>query len=156
MTWRVLASIAIHNHGLFAFFPTKLHSPSASASSRRMTTSVGLTGSWTCQCSGQAAKHSTIKCKSQVRLTPTARQIPRRETLAQQVLNQCVLLGRNDAVFGAGHKLASACRALMILFAAVNMAVFLELCRSTRWTRVADNHGCCSNRVKIRFPLVGS
>jgi hypothetical protein len=46
--------------------------------------------------------------------------------LAQQVLNHCTLLVRDDVVFGAGHKLASAGLALMILFAAVNMAVFLN------------------------------
>jgi hypothetical protein len=41
------------------------------------------------------------------------------------------------------HKLASARLAPMILFAAVNMAIFLELCRSTPWARVSDDHGCC-------------
>jgi hypothetical protein len=66
-----------------------------------------------------------------------------RDTLAQQVLNHCTLLVRDDAVFGAGHTLASACLALMIRFAAVHMAVFLELWRATPWARVSDDHGCC-------------
>jgi hypothetical protein len=46
-------------------------------------------------------------------------------------------------VFGTGYKLAPAYLALMILFAVVNMAVFLELWRSTPWTCVSDDHGCC-------------
>src|SRR6266704_3131279 len=59
MIWRVLASMAIQIHCLLAFFCTKLHIASASASSRRSTTSVGRYGSRTCTSSGQAAKHST-------------------------------------------------------------------------------------------------
>src|SRR5262245_28717110 len=73
------------NHALGGFVSIRMdrglltvHSP-ASASSCRITTAAGLTGSWTCQGSGQAANRSTIPCKSQVRLTPTARQISRRE-----------------------------------------------------------------------------
>jgi hypothetical protein len=63
--------------------------------------------------------------------------------LAQQMLNERALLVRNEVLFGVGHKLASACLALMILFAAVNMAVFLELAQPTPWARVSDNYGCC-------------
>jgi hypothetical protein len=36
--------------------------------------------------------------------------------LTQQVFNQRAPLVRNDAPFGAGHKLAPACLALMILW----------------------------------------
>jgi hypothetical protein len=43
------------------------------------------------------------------------------------VCHQRALFVSNDALFSAGHKLASACFALVILLAAVNMAVFLEL-----------------------------
>jgi hypothetical protein len=63
-------------------------------------------------------------------------------SLAQQVLNHRAQLVRDNVVFGAGHKLASAGLALMILFAAVKMAVFLELWWSTPWARVPDDHGC--------------
>jgi hypothetical protein len=55
----------------------------------------------------------------------------------RQVLNQRVLL------VSAGHKLASARFAIMILFAAMNVAVLFELGRSIPWTRVLDDHGCC-------------
>ena len=47
------------------------------------------------------------------------------------MLNQHTLLASNDALFGAGYKLASACFALVVLLAAMYMAVFLELYRST-------------------------
>jgi hypothetical protein len=63
--------------------------------------------------------------------------------LAQQMLNQRALLVSNEALFGVGHKLASTGLALMILFAGVNMAIFLELCRPTLWARISDNHSCC-------------
>jgi hypothetical protein len=66
-----------------------------------------------------------------------------RDALTQQVFNQHALLVRNGAPFGASHKLAPACRALMMLFAAVDMAVVLELWRSTPWTRISDDRGCC-------------
>src|ERR671931_2543355 len=59
------------------------------------------------------------------------------------VLNQRALFVRNDAVLGADHKLAATCCAPMIVFTAVNMAVCLGLCRSTPWTDISDNHGCC-------------
>ena len=93
--------MAIQIHCLLAFFCTKLHISSASASSRDITTAVGWAGSWACRSSGQAVKHSTIKCKSHVRLTPTARQIPRSEMRSpQQVFDPRALLVRNAAVDG--------------------------------------------------------
>jgi hypothetical protein len=61
--------------------------------------------------------------------------------LAQQVFNQRALLVSNNALFVAGHKLASAYPASMILFAAVTMTVSLELCRSTPWACISDDHG---------------
>jgi hypothetical protein len=66
-----------------------------------------------------------------------------RDALVQQVLDHCALLVSHNVVFGAGHKLASAGLALMMLFAAVNMAVFLELWRATLWACVSDDHGGC-------------
>jgi hypothetical protein len=66
-----------------------------------------------------------------------------RDALAQQLLNHPALLVRDDVVFGASHKLASAYLALMMLFTPVNMAVFLELWRSTLWARISDDYGCC-------------
>jgi hypothetical protein len=58
------------------------------------------------------------------------------------VFNQRALLVRNDALIGAGHKLASAYPAPMMLFAAVHMTVSLELGRSTPWACISDDHGC--------------
>src|SRR6266446_5960511 len=94
MIWRVVASMAIQIHCLLAFFCTKLHISSASASNLDITTAVGRAGSWTWRSSGQAVKHSTIKCKSHVRLTPTARQIPRSETRSH---NRCSTLVRRSS-----------------------------------------------------------
>src|SRR5262245_64436845 len=72
MIWCVVASMAIQIHCLLAFFLTKPHISSTSASNHRSTTSVGRGGTWTWRSSGQEAKHCTIKCNSHVRLTPTA------------------------------------------------------------------------------------
>jgi hypothetical protein len=47
--------------------------------------------------------------------------------LAQQMLNQRTPLVGNETLFGAGHKLASAGFALMILLTTMYVAVFLEL-----------------------------
>src|SRR6266446_1064933 len=92
----MVASIAIQIHCLFAFFCTKLHLSSASASSRDIITVIGCAGSWACKCSGQAVKHSTIKCKSHVRLTPTVRPILRSEMRSQ---NSCsIRLRCSDAM----------------------------------------------------------
>ena len=66
-----------------------------------------------------------------------------RDALAQQLLNHPALLVRDDVVFGASHKLASAYLALMMLFTPVNMAVFLELWRSASRAGVSDDHGYC-------------
>jgi hypothetical protein len=63
-----------------------------------------------------------------------------RDALAQQVFNQRALLIRNDMAFGAGHKLASTCFALMILFASASMAIFLVSVRLTLWARVYRDH----------------
>src|SRR5262249_29584627 len=49
----------------------------------------------TCRSSGQAAKRCTIKCNSQVRLTPTARQIPRSEMRSN---NKCSTIVRCASV----------------------------------------------------------
>jgi hypothetical protein len=56
-----------------------------------------------------------------------------RDALAQQVCNQRALLVRNDVVVKAGHKLASTCFAVMILFAGVRMAIPLVSGRLTLW-----------------------
>src|SRR5262245_4721537 len=75
---------------LFAFLCTKLHISSASASKRDSSTSVGWVGRWACKSSGQAVKHSTIKCNSHVRLMPTVRQIPRREIRSRSRCSICI------------------------------------------------------------------
>src|SRR4029453_19139748 len=63
-----------------------------------------------------------------------------RDALAQQVFNQRALLVRNDVVVRAGHKLASTCFALMILFAGVRMAILLVLVRLTLWAGISYDH----------------
>src|ERR671914_1703316 len=63
-----------------------------------------------------------------------------RDALAQQVFNQRALLVRYDVVFGAGHKLASTRFALMILFAAAGMAIFLVVVRLTLWALISHDH----------------
>jgi hypothetical protein len=44
-------------------------------------------------------------------------------------------------LFEAVDKLATAVMALMVLFAVVDVAIFLVLGRLTPWTHVSDNHG---------------
>jgi len=47
------------------------------------------------------------------------------DTLTQQVFNVCTSIGRNEAICGAGAKLALAIFTQMILFAMASMAIFL-------------------------------
>jgi hypothetical protein len=63
-----------------------------------------------------------------------------RDALAQQVCNQRALLFRYEVVFGAGHKLASTRFALMTLFAAASMAIFLVVVRLTLWAGISHDH----------------
>jgi hypothetical protein len=63
---------------------------------------------WACKWSGEASKRVTGKPQSHLSLTPTARQLPRNETLLT-----------------AFDKLATSVPALRILFAVVNLTIFL-------------------------------
>jgi hypothetical protein len=75
------------------------------------TTSAGPAGGWTCKRSGQAAKRSLIKYKSHVRLTPTARQIPRKEMRSRHRYSMSVRCSSAMKRSYARHKLAAACLA---------------------------------------------
>ncbi len=66
-----------------------------------------------------------------------------RDTLAQQVFNQCAPLVRNDGSINAGTKLALACFTLMILFTMAGMAIFLVPLCSTRWARLSHDYSYC-------------
>ena len=55
----------------------------------RHSTAAGRVGSGTWRSSGHAVKHSTIKCTSQVRLTPTVRQMPRSERRSHNSCSIC-------------------------------------------------------------------
>jgi hypothetical protein len=63
-----------------------------------------------------------------------------RDAPAQQVFNQRALLISHDVVFRAGHTLASARFALMILSAGASTAIFLVVVRLTLWAGVYHGH----------------
>jgi hypothetical protein len=48
----------------------------------------------------------------------------------------------NQAAFGVHNELSAASLAAMMLFASMNMPIFLELLRTARWTRVSHDHTC--------------
>ena len=76
-------------------------------------------------------------------LDPQQGSLDHASKFATEPLNQRALFVSNNAVFSAGHTLATAGFTLVILLTAVNMAVFLELYRSTPRARVSDDHGYC-------------
>jgi len=63
------------------------------------------------------------------------------DALAQQAFNQRALPRRNAPVGGLSNKLSGTRLALMILFLIMGMAIFLELCGSTRRADVSHAHG---------------
>ena len=67
----------------------------------------------------------------------------KRETLAQQLFDPLTLRGRNTPVRGVSRELATARFTLVILLPMAGMTIFLVPGRSTRGTRVSDEHGFC-------------
>jgi hypothetical protein len=62
--------------------------------------------------------------------------------LQEQAFHQAASTFINHAVLGVQDELSATVLAAMILFAVVNMAVFLVLRGCTRWTCLSDGHGC--------------
>ena len=66
---------------------------------------------------------------------------PQREPFEQQAFDEPTLVLRDEVLLAALDKLASTVVAVMILFAVVNVAIFLKLGGLTLWTDVSDDHG---------------
>jgi hypothetical protein len=64
-----------------------------------------------------------------------------RDPLHKQAFNQCLCVIRDEIWLKAFDKLATTAVALMILFAVVNVTIFLILGRLTPWTHVSNDHG---------------
>src|SRR5262245_48241577 len=64
-----------------------------------------------------------------------------RETFQQQAFDERRLVLRDEVLFKTVDKLPSAVVTVMILFAIVNMAIFLKLGGLAPWTDVSDDHG---------------
>jgi hypothetical protein len=60
--------------------------------------------------------------------------------LQQSALYQRALPLINDATLGVQHALSTAVFALMVLFAIMNMAIFLEPLRVTLGTGISEGH----------------
>jgi hypothetical protein len=63
-----------------------------------------------------------------------------RDPLYQQVFDECSYVSRDEVLFEAVDKLTAAVMALMVLFAVVDVAIFLVLRRLTPWTHISDDH----------------
>jgi hypothetical protein len=63
-----------------------------------------------------------------------------RDFLQQQPCHQCALVLVNQAIVGVQDELPATILAAMILFARVDMAIFLALLGTTRWTRLSHDH----------------
>jgi|SRR5882724_10791650 hypothetical protein len=74
-----------------------------------------------------------------------------RHPLHQQAFDQRSCASRDAVVFEAVDKLAAAVMAVMVLFAVVDVAIFLVRGRLTPWTPIADDH-----RVLLTSAGVGS
>ena len=102
MIWRVVASMAIQIHCLFAFFCTKLHISSASAS-RRDSSDLGGPG-WELGMqvigTGRKAFHHKVQEPRETDAHGTA-DPTEGDALAQQLFDLPALLGRNAPVEGA-------------------------------------------------------
>src|SRR5262249_32434938 len=59
----------------------------------------------------------------------------------QQAFDQTTLVIGDEVLRGALDELASAVVAVMVLFAVMNVPVFLKLGGLAPWTDVSDNHG---------------
>jgi len=69
-----------------------------------------------------------------------ATNTPQRETLHQQAFDKTALVLRDEVLLTALDELASTVVAVMILFAIMNVPVFLILGGLTRWTHFSDDH----------------
>jgi hypothetical protein len=63
-----------------------------------------------------------------------------RDPLDQQVFDERSCVGRDEVLFEAVDKLTAAVMALMVLFAVVDVAIFLVPGRLTPWTLISDDH----------------
>jgi hypothetical protein len=64
-----------------------------------------------------------------------------RNSLHQQAFNKTTLVIGDEVLLAALDKLAPTVVAVMVLFAIVNVAIFLKLGGLALWTDVSDNHG---------------
>jgi hypothetical protein len=64
------------------------------------------------------------------------------DLLAYQAFHQGTVLGRHEALRRASHKLATTGLALIVLFAGMDMPIFLELLGSTCWICLSHAHHC--------------
>jgi hypothetical protein len=70
-----------------------------------------------------------------------ATNAPQRNSLDKQAFNERTLFSRDEVLLEALHALAPTVVAVMVLFAAVNVPVFLKLGGLAPWTDVSDHHG---------------
>ena len=80
--------------------------------------------------------HEPLECD-----TYSAADAAQRYPLHQQAFDESSCVLRDEVLFEAVDKLTPAVVALMVLFAVVNVTVFLILGRLTPWAHVSDNHG---------------
>jgi hypothetical protein len=59
----------------------------------------------------------------------------------QQTFDEVPLFSRDEVLLAALDKLASTIVAVMVLFAVMNVPVFLKLVGLAPWTDVSDDHG---------------
>jgi hypothetical protein len=73
--------------------------------------------------------------------THRATNTPQGNPFHQQPFDEAPLFSRNEVLLAALDKLASTIMAVMVLFAVVNVAIFLKLGGLALWTDVSDHHG---------------
>ena len=72
-----------------------------------------------------------------------------RNPLYQQAFDQGSGVLRDEVLFEAVDKLTAAGMALMVLFAVVDVAIFLVLGRLTPWTYISDDHRLLSTSAGV-------
>jgi hypothetical protein len=73
--------------------------------------------------------------------------------LALQAFHEGTVLARHEALSREEHKLATTGLALVVLFAVMDMPMFLELLGSTCWTCLSHDHDCVrASRVSVGDP----
>ena len=75
-----------------------------------------------------------------MQLTHRAADAPQRDPLQEKAFNQRALVCGNQALVSLSDKLALTHLALVILFAIMDVTIFLELLRSTLGASVSRNH----------------